>query len=183
MALSEDKIYENPGKYPVQYFWTVFREVKKCADYKASTSGYAANSELVKMQKEVIKKIDRLPDILTYRIGKKSMTIGMYAAKYGLEKIALRALDNEVAASQQDNIGFNIGMYAAKSHEINIVRKALQDPWACRKVSNSNKTIMSIIKEEGLDIDEQKRKKPMVENKKVDMEKTISDIYDEIFGR
>lgn len=52
----------------------------------------------------------------------------MWAADLGLEEIVILTLDNKEASTQQDNDGYNIGMWAARSGLKNATQKAFLYP-------------------------------------------------------
>ena len=68
---------------------------------------------VVEAEEKILKLIEKDESVLWVQ-GAYDKTIGMEAVKYGLEKVVTRALDDEIASTQQDVFGKNIGMYCAE---------------------------------------------------------------------
>ena len=83
------------------------------------------------VEKVIIKYIDDNPGIETYKDSTYGLSLGMWAAMYGLEDVVLKALEAKKSTFQTTDYqgygGYNLGMFAAKHGMLRATLKALED--------------------------------------------------------
>lgn len=92
----------------------------------------------VETEEKVLKLIEQDDRVLTIQDSDSKRNIGMIAATLGLENIVLRALDNDIASTQQDRFGDNIGMLSCRCGLEKCVLKALDNKKASTQKANGS---------------------------------------------
>ena len=119
-------------------FETIVRDIERCGDYKRKSSLANLYKSLENL---IITRINKYPEVLTIQ-NARGRNIGMIACDYGLERIAIKALDNKIAATQRNNEGYSIGMVAAYNRLEKVVLKALENPEAAKQVDPFGDTLI-----------------------------------------
>ena len=82
---------------------------------------------VTEVENKVLELIDEDESVLTWVENFWGKNIGMMAAELGLEKVVLRALDNNEASIQTDCHGQNLGIYAARYDMETAVLKSMDN--------------------------------------------------------
>ena len=124
----------SPLKEP---FNKIMQEIKDLATDKKTMSDPKKRAIAEQKILNMIEKDDRVLIVQDHNFD----NIGTFAAYYGLENIALRALDNGEASVQQNSNGMNIGMICATNQLRTATMKALDNPVASIQQSEDGSNI------------------------------------------